>query len=700
MAFEYLLKGGLARVAVVVVLIAIVLASTWLFAASLHKPPKPQEKPHISWVKNSIGKEPYTATFNEAVVTAAAAPQYSLPLRLDRVEYLGKVRDFVPLSDESLDLLRRNGFVVVGFGEVDSFHQVYKALRRADVPILITTDSVLHLYHVFFDESLARLEEKRFYDELSGMLDALLASMLKWYEEAPKGDVKEATVRNIAFLYVALSLLNTSYEVPDLASALAEQELQLIREHRKMAGSPIFGYVEDYTQYVPRGHYTKSQKLSNYFLAMMWLGRMRFQALSSLQTRQAILLAVAMAEDEGVMKAWEDIYWTTAFFVGKSDDLTVYDYLEAIKEVYGGLPSLEELVDEEKVEAVQELLFQKNNAKIASSPIYPWQRRELVGLRFMGQRFVPDSYIFQELVYSKVEGRLLPKGLDVMAVLGSRRAEQHLAEDKERYGNYEAQLENLKEEFSGLSLENWTQNLYWGWLYTLKPLLAEAPPGSPTFMGTEAWLDEKLNTALGSWAELRHDTILYAKQSYTELAITPPTHAPGYVEPNPQLYTRLAGLCQATINGLRMRGLLDEDMESRLKNFEDFLLRLAEISVKELSGEPLTDDDLSFIRNVASTYEALLMGITERLWRSTIIADVHTDPNTMRVLEVGCGYVELLVAVYASPDGRLVACAGPVFSYYEFPWPVGQRLTDEDWVSLLKAGEAPDRPAWVSSFHA
>ena len=79
---------------------------------------------------------------------------------------------------------------------------------------------------------------------------------------------------------------------------------------------------------------------------------------------------------------------------------------------------------------------------------------------------------------------------------------------------------------------------------------------------------------------------------------------------------------------------------------------------------------------------------------------MHTDLNTMRVLEVGCGYVELAVVVYASPDGRLVACVGPVFSYYEFAWPVEQRLTDEDWVSLLKAGEAPDRPVWSASFHA
>ena len=43
------------------------------------------------------------------------------------------------------------------------------------------------------------------------------------------------------------------------------------------------------------------------------------------------------------------------------------------------------------------------------------------GFRLMGQRFIPDSYMFQELVHDKVINRLFPKGLDILAVLGSDR---------------------------------------------------------------------------------------------------------------------------------------------------------------------------------------------------------------------------------------------------------------------------------------
>ena len=692
-------SGRLRRAADVRMLIAVVLililglAFLWLS----RPPPTPPGPPNIIRRSTSLGRGPYSAVVDEIVVLGASAPQYRLPLSLNEVENLEDVDRFFHLSDEALSLLRKNGFVVVYFDEVDSFADAYERLRLAGIPIFVTADSMLHIYHVFFDEFLARLEEERFRGNLSRMVEGMVDASLRQYGEAA-GDVREAALRNVAYFSVAARLLNPNFTIPDPAVELVDAELKLIKEHGGMYESPIFGYVEDYTQYIPRGHYTRSDELRAYFLAMMWLGRMRFQAKSTLQTLQALLLVSALREDAWMMRIWEEIYLTTAFLVGYCDDLTVYDYQTVMDEVYGGTPSLDELADAEKLAVVQEKLFELNDAKIISSPIYPWQKEELVGLRFMGQRFTPDSYILQELVFDRVEGRLLPKGLDVMAVLGSRRAEVHLAEDKAEYLGYAEQLEKLKGEFSAYSVENWTQNIYWSWLYTLKPLLEEPPSGVPTFMQTDAWLDEKLNTALGSWAELRHDTILYAKQSYTVIGIVP-TKPPGYVEPNPQFYSRLAGLCDATMNGLRALGLLDPFFEGKLSNLRELLLKLAEISVKELSGEPLTEEERSLIQGMGAAYEGLLHGISERGWRSTIVADVHTDPNTGRVLEVGCGYLDFAIIVYKSPEGRLIAAAGPTFSYYEFPWPMEQRLTDEGWIGILEGGEAPQRPEWISSFH-
>src|SRR5207249_3410142 len=110
--------------------------------------------------------------------------------------------------------------------------------------------------------------------------------------------------------------------------------------------------------------------------------------------------------------------------------------------------------------------------------------------------------------------RGFPRGLDVMAVLGSKRAREVLKElgddaysDRPHNLTYDQALAALADEYGRLSDRDWNRNLYWSWLYALKPLLAEYGAGYPTFMTTKAYRTRLLNAALASWAQLRHDTI-------------------------------------------------------------------------------------------------------------------------------------------------------------------------------------------------
>jgi len=51
-------------------------------------------------------------------------------------------------------------------------------------------------------------------------------------------------------------------------------------------------------------------------------------------------------------------------------------------------------------------------------------------------------------------------------------------------------------------------------------------------------------------------------------------------------------------------------------------------------------------------------------------------------------------------DGSITlqVAKGGVFSYYEFPWPAEDRLTDEQWREMLESDEPPSRPEWIASF--
>jgi hypothetical protein len=553
------------------------------------------------------------------------------------------------------------------------------------------------------------------------------------------------------------------FAVPSYVKNEVNREIENIEAHQGFSPSAIFNspdsqnpYEEDYSQYVPRGHYTQSEVLKSYFKTMMWYGRMAFllkggpDALISeedaeIATIQASLISAELpsvrVNDYTAKDIWDRIYAVTAFFVGTADDLTPYEYLTALKKVFGANLAPDQLADETKMLELKAELAQMRNPEIYGGSgvcvIFPPVTKEKLyeclaktkGMRFMGQRFVPDSYMFQNLVTPAVgmytgtgnpftmkmtmlgPARCFPRGLDVMAVLGSDRAYEILKRegDTEYQGkdtSYDQQLKQLKDQFAAFTEEEWHRNLYWSWLYALKPLLAESSKGYPTFMQTKAWQDKELNTALASWAELRHDTILYAKQSYTPRLTSAPAPPPqpkpllGYIEPVPEFYARMLDLTKMTRQGLSRLGALSQEEDNRLASLESILDRSLSIAVNELEGKELTQNDYDFIRDFGNNLENIIVGVEAEGKETTVVADVHTDTNTPEeVLEEGVGYVDLMLVAYNVPDGRIIIGAGPTLSYYEFKQPIDNRLTDEQWKQMLESGQTPPRPTWTGSFY-
>jgi hypothetical protein len=286
-----------------------------------------------------------------------------------------------------------------------------------------------------------------------------------------------------------------------------------------------------------------------------------------------------------------------------------------------------------------------------------------------------------------------------MALLGSNRAVYWLDElNDSSYKNYSIQYNELDSEFSNFSAADWNRNLYWSWLYSLKPLLQDYGDGYPTFMQTDAWQDKELNTALASWTELRHDTILYAKQTYGIDDSLPVfgNKTVGYVEPVPEFYNRLLALTRMTASGLEELDALDEDSKWKFESQERILEKLIEISEKELENEELSEEDKLYIFEFGELLNA--MGdVDEEARKTTLVADAYTEPNTGLVLEEGTGYVNMIIVAYTTPEGRIFLASGPVMSHYEFKQPIDSRLTDEKWREMLEANP-PEKTEWTSTY--
>lgn len=668
------------------------------------------------------------APYNEVPVTLKpVAEAYQVAADLSSVSN----KERFSFSREAEQLLSKNGFVVAPSPHRE-FFSIYEINRYDYIPNFITTDAMLHNYHLYFSHLLRTLEKDKLRSELNSLTEAMLDGSQKQYQLLKGTAWESAAKRNVAFFAVAACLLDPQADIPDLVRREAGSELQLIADHQEVfVPSPVMNIgspgarledalKEDYTQYLPRGHYAKSEDLQTYFKAMMWYGRLTFRAANEDETKSAALITLLLNSQQEYDR-WNRIYEPTNFFVGKSDDLGFSQYHQVMQETYGAIPALEALTDDAgKWSAFRAGLEKLEPPALNSMPIFdetiqPDREKEIKGFRFMGQRFTLDASVFQRLVYREVgenadgRRRMLPKGLDIPAAMGSQEAYAILEETGETgYQKYPENMRKMQGYIAGLDTGTWTQNLYWSWLYTLAPLTEPKGEGYPSFMQNQAWTRKQLETYLGSWAELKHDTILYAKQVYAEMGggeADPPDDR-GYVEPNPVVYARLAALTRMTMEGLKDRDLLAEADRSALERMEELALKLKDIAERELAGQLLNDQDYELIRGFGGQLEHFWLealrdegvdhpsAVYEN--PAALIADVATDPNG-QVLEEATGFVSTIYAV-VPVEGKLRIAKGAVYSYYEFPWPAQDRLTDKKWQEMLESGETPGQPSWLQVY--
>ncbi|NHJ33369.1 MAG: DUF3160 domain-containing protein, partial [Asgard group archaeon] len=390
---------------------------------------------------------------------------------------------------------------------------------------------------------------------------------------------------------------------------------------------------------------------------------------------------------------WELLYYPITFYVGESDDLTAKECYEIWETIGSPTPTSFDnaTVTDFMNEAKNYRLPKINSMFLANMDDY---QNKTHSFRLFGQRFVPDNYIFQQLMHPHVEYRGPPKGLDIFSVFGSPRADKHLENEESQYSGYNSQIEKLRGEFGDLNETYWTQNLYWLWIYTLFPLLKPATTGYPGFMQSDAWSDKALMTVMSSWAELRHDTILYTKYPSASWGVVP--EFLGYVEPYPEVYSRLSSLTQYLIDGLGNYDLELFDFYEKLILMKDMFDTLYDISIKELENNQLSNDEMNYLINFGdrlyAIYHYYFYGMEITKDRSAIIADVAAA--NFQVLEVAVGNPCIIYVVVPDHRGRLKLTYGASYSYYEFIQPISQILNDDTWQALLDSNP-PDMPEWI-----
>ncbi|WP_437793343.1 DUF3160 domain-containing protein [Sorangium sp. So ce693] len=639
------------------------------------------------------------------------------------------------LDQDELAKLSANGFVISEKKAFPTFTYGYASIYALDLPLYVSADSILYAVHRSYDAILKDVELAALAPELGAMLEEMRARLAA----GAAGELgAEARADADLFTAVALSLLNDAPVAP-VAGADAAKIDELVagaKAHQGAGNVRLFGTgrIMDFSQFEPRGHYTDSPELQRYFRSMMWLGRVDFRFLETQQDGTQILqrrqlegaYALRALADQNTLARYTRIDDTVQTFVGESDTMTLPELDVLLTDLgLADAAGLAGLSDEQIIDVVVKKGHgtQRISSHIMINGLDKGTMPLSSSFALLGQRYVVDSHVFSNVVYDRVKGgtvkRMMPSPLDVgFAALGNDQAGQLLAPELGQFP-YAPDLHMMRVLVDAHPGDFWSKNLYNRWLGALRELspakaLADTA-GLPAVAKTEAWGRRLLNTQLASWAELRHDTLLYAKQSYTSGATCEFPDA--YVDPYPAFYARIAELAEQggrVVDALDLSGSpgLNQRVPAYFARLQSVARTLGEMAENERAGVPLTAEHLDFINQAVRIqhgcgsdegaegwYAGLFYDVFQTVAEDPTIADVHTQPTDEggapvgRVLHVGTGRPRLMV-VTADPCGAPRAFVGLASSYFEKITGDFQRMTDEEWAGEIRE-TTPDDVAWM-----
>ena len=638
----------------------------------------------------------------------------SHPQKGPNLDNLANPLQMTDMPRELSTKLANNGFAIVPDEKEQLFH-IYENNDYHEFPSFVTTDLYLQTYHMYFDYMLRKMEEGNMLDVMTDYTKELYTTMMQ-KAKSSKGNMRDAAERDATYFAIAHALFTgkQSLTVPKKYAAMAQKEIENVNAATS-AYSDFLDYKETkfiYNIYRPRGHYTRSEALKRYFKGMMWIQNAPFGSDKPDQLRAALFIANEIGSSAKFTKTYKSIDEPIAYLMGNPDNLSMLQVYEIMKEDGATIAKL--MTSAKDLDRVKKKIEAKDEEQTRIRPKY--ERSSHCKINFMSQRYQPDGEVLQEMVDYDSESTLrdVPKGLDVMAAMGANGAYRILTEELNEDTRWSKYNENMNRMQARMGEIDWSSSVSNMWLQTLKDLTVK-DLRMPYFMKNQPWEKKNLNTALASWAELKHDAILYAKQPMGAECGgggLPEPYVVGYVEPNVAYWTKAIELLDATSKVLTNNSMMTDEMEAITTQMREQAQFLLNVSNKELNGTPLAEEEYYKIENIGSEFEYLTLqimeaepgtswdlGVTGADRNIAVVADVYTanaDNNPAKsVLYEAVGPAHSIYVV-VEVGGYLYLTRGAVFSYREFQEDIAApRKTDEEWQEELKTHPNKGIPEWM-----
>ncbi len=598
----------------------------------------------------------------------------------------------------------------------EQLFNIYEQNEYNSMPNYITTDVFLQAYHMYFSYVLKSLEKHCFIPRIQALNKAMHKEAMKIAESTANTELKDLAEFNAAYFSVANELLTgESLDVPGSYASTVEQEISNIFAE-KAAMSPMMGkdIKFQYDLFKPRGHYTRTDESKRYFRTMMWLQTATFCSEQKKAVKQATMMAYLLNNiDRKVAKEGLGVYKTLDFLMGEPDNVAIIDvadYLTSKK-----ISSVNKITDATTLKDVNTLLsslFKTRNRITSKIGEANCENK----MNFMPQRYTPDGYVLSRMFDEKPNSKVpFPRGLHVFSAFGveaADRVNEDYYQDADNWSGYTDEMKTMKAKMTKFA--DWDKSMYNKWMQCLVQL-QNTNKDYPDYMKTESWSRKNLNTALASWAELKHDAILYAEQPICaecgDGGEFPEPIRMGYVEPNLVFWQKMKEMLVLTDKLLTDNGFMTEALRSRTSTLNDYMDFCIKVTKKELAGKMLSEEEYGEIKCMGSSLEWFTLSVIEPdselgSWdevkgadRSVaLVADVFTRNilgcQKCGVLSEATGNADIIY-VNVIIDGKIFLTRGATFSYYEFVNPLDKRYTDEEWQERLEKDDVPARPLWM-----
>ena len=619
--------------------------------------------------------------------------------------------------------------------------------------IFVTTDLAAHANHLIFNRLMQHIEENYFFPRLILLTDEYIKAIESRKNQTPQ-NVYNASLVYFQMAKALLALApqkiigndrgNTvEYREVNIADVLKtfpaqiKNEIEKMNEAQGLGESAVFPFLdEDYSQYKARGYYTKNGVLSAYFRALTWYGRIHFVLGGEGNTKEfaqqmapvALFITDVTESSPELKKLWSSLFDPITELIGISDDISFIELAplwnqikgEGFNKWYNDSANRAKFITSDYSQLRRPSIsgFSLINGGAYDGGESIPDRLPPIGWRLFGQRYTLDNEIHYNVSPPRYScppsPRHMVRGLDIMKVFGSAAADMLLKySDYHLHPGLEDILNSMQKDIENKTKDYWTSNYYSNNLYQIKTLATFETGTGFYFTERPGWNLKSMNSAHGTWAELRHDTMLYVKDNVGEggggrggatfrtKPLPKPVH---YLEPNVPFWDTCVTAFIKLNDVLIKYNYIDKKTSELFLGMIELYKKAAQIARIETEDNEVTRNDIEWIARIANELAIRVMthapGRVDDIdtLRMALIADVYTNAEIEEVLEAAVGIpYRLFIPLNDRQGGKRIA-VGFGFSYYEFHKPISQRLNNDEWKKIVYA-DNPDMseylPFWM-----